>query len=76
MVRTMAFSKALRVMISLGFRFSSKRFRIAAPTESHSASLSGYSAGKEEDPGRVIPNASADEAMVLAVYIYMGKRIV
>ena len=42
---------------------------MAAPTESHSASLSGYSAGKDEDPGRVIPRASAEEAMVLAVYI-------
>jgi hypothetical protein len=50
--------------------FFSSRFRMTSPIESHSACFSGYSAGKEEDPGRVIPMASAAEAIVLAVYIF------
>lgn len=40
------------------------------PMLSASACFSGYSAGKEDEPGRVMPSASAADAMVLAVYIY------
>ena len=65
----MAFSKAARVMISRGKIFFSRRLRIAAPTDAHSCSFSGYSAGKDEDPVRVIPMASAALAIVFAVYI-------
>jgi hypothetical protein len=50
--------------------FFSRRFLMVAPTESASASFSGYSAGNEEDPGRHMPKASIAEAMVLAVYIW------
>lgn len=46
---------------------------MTSPIESHSANLSGYSAGKDDEPGSVIPMASAADAMVLAVYIY--KRV-
>jgi hypothetical protein len=46
---------------------------MTSPIESHSACFSGYSAGKEEDPGRVIPMASAAEAIVLAVYIFTAQ---
>jgi hypothetical protein len=66
---TRAFSKAARVIMSRGRMFFSRRFFMTAPMDSHSLILSGYSAGNEEDPGRVIPIASAAEAMVLAVYI-------
>jgi hypothetical protein len=68
--RTIAFSKADRVMISLGRMFFSKRLWMVAPTESHSASFSGLSAGKEDEPGNVIPRASAALAIVFAVYIF------
>jgi hypothetical protein len=43
---------------------------MVAPTESHSISFSGLSAGNEDDPGSVIPRASAALAMVFAVYIF------
>ena len=43
---------------------------MVAPTESHSVSFSGLSAGNEDDPGSVIPRASAALAMVFAVYIF------
>lgn len=66
---TMAFSKASRVMMSRGRMFFSSSCLMVAPTESASASFSGYSAGKDDDPGRHIPRASIAEAMVLAVYI-------
>ena len=66
---TIAFSKAERVMISLGRIFFSRRLRIAGPTASHSACFSAYSAGKDDDPVSVIPSASAALAMVFAVYI-------
>lgn len=66
----MAFSNADRVMISRGRIFFSSRLRMAAPTEAHSRSFSGYSAGNDEDPGRVMPRASAALAIVFAVYIY------
>jgi hypothetical protein len=66
----MAFSKAERVMMSLGQMFFSKRLYKVAPTESHSANFSGLSAGNEDEPGSVIPRASAALAIVLAVYIF------
>lgn len=50
--------------------FFSKRFRIADPIEAHSSCFSLYSAGKEAEPGRVIPRASDALAMVFAVYIF------
>jgi hypothetical protein len=65
----MAFSNAALVMISLGSKFFSNKFFMVSPTESASASFSGYSAGKEDDPGKHMPSASIAEAMVLAVYI-------
>jgi hypothetical protein len=43
---------------------------MVAPTESHSVSFSGLSAGNEDEPGSVIPRASAALAMVFAVYIF------
>lgn len=66
----MAFSKADRVIISRGKMFFSRRLTMAGPMAAHSSRFSGYSAGNEESPGSVIPNASAHDAIVLAVYIY------
>lgn len=43
---------------------------MAEPTDAHSCSFSGYSAGKDEEPGSVMPRASAHEAIVFAVYIW------
>lgn len=43
---------------------------MAGPMAAHSSRFSGYSAGKEESPGSVIPNASEHDAIVFAVYIY------
>lgn len=65
----MAFSNAERVMISRGKIFFSRRLTIAGPMEAHSSRFSGYSAGKDESPGSVIPKASAQDAIVFAVYI-------
>lgn len=65
----MAFSNAERVIISRGKMFFSRRFRMAAPTEVHSWIFSGYSAGNDEEPVRVMPKASAALAIVFAVYI-------
>lgn len=45
---TMAFSRAARVMMSLGFRSSSRSFRMAFPASRHSSSFKGSSAGIEE----------------------------
>ena len=42
---------------------------MAGPMAVHSSCFSFDSAGKEEEPGRVIPSASAALAMVFAVYI-------
>lgn len=42
---------------------------MTGPTEAHSSCFSCDSAGKEDEPGRVMPRASAALAMVLAVYI-------
>ena len=39
------------------------------PTDAHSSIFSGYSAGKDEEPGKVMPSASAHDAIVFAVYI-------
>ena len=58
-------------MMSRGRMFFSRRFHIAAPTDSHSFTFSADSAGNEDDPVRVMPNASAALAMVFAVYIYL-----
>lgn len=49
---------------------------MAAPTESHSVNLSSSSAGKDEEPGKVIPRASAALAIVFAVYIYTCNLLV
>jgi hypothetical protein len=67
---TMAFSKAERVMMSCGRMFFSRRLRMTSPTEVHSEIFSSDWAGKDEEPGIVMPKASAALAMVLAVYIY------
>lgn len=56
-------------MISRGKIFFSIRFRIATPTVLHSSIFSADSAGKDDDPGNVMPRASAALAMVFAVYI-------
>lgn len=61
----MAFSKAARVMMSLGLISFSSMLYIAGPTASHSSNFSLYAAGVLLDPGRVIPIASAALAIVL-----------
>lgn len=43
---------------------------MATPTDLHSSIFSADSAGKDDDPGNVIPRASAALAIVLAVYIF------
>ena len=75
-IHTMAFSKAERVMISPGQMFFSKRLYKVVPTESHSANFSGLSAGNEDEPGSVIPRASAALAIVFAVYIFLFYKLV
>ena len=42
---------------------------MAGPTDAHSSCFSKDSAGNDEDPGNVMPRASAALAIVLAVYI-------
>jgi hypothetical protein len=42
------------------------------PTESHSSCFSGHSAGYDDEPGNVIPSASAALAIVFAVYIWLN----
>mmetsp|Transcript_8681 Transcript_8681/g.24800 ORF Transcript_8681/g.24800 Transcript_8681/m.24800 type:complete len:233 (-) Transcript_8681:429-1127(-) len=69
MMRVMAFSNAALVMMSLGLMSFSSKFRMAWPTILHSSTLSGSSAGMLEEYGRVIPRASAAEAIVFAVYM-------
>lgn len=69
-MHTMAFSNADLVMISRGRMFFSRRFRITDPMDAHSSCFSLDSAGKDDEPGTVMPNASAALAIVLAVYIY------
>lgn len=51
--------------------FLSRRFKMAGPMLWHSRSFSSDSAGKDEEPGRVIPMTSAAEAIVFAVYIWL-----
>ena len=70
----MAFSNADRVIMSLGSMFFSRRLYMWGPTDAHSSCFSFDSAGYEEDPGRVMPRASAALAMVFAVYIYIAMR--
>lgn len=48
---------------------------MTGPTLAHSLIFSGDSAGYEDDPGRVMPRASAALAMVFAVYIYAGAPV-
>ena len=67
--RTIAFSNADLVMISRGSMFFSRRLYITFPIEAHSLCFSKDSAGKDDDPGIVIPSASAALAIVFAVYI-------
>ena len=55
--------------MSRGRIFRSSNWYMAAPTALHSSNFSGDSAGKEEDPGSVIPKDSAALAIVFAVYI-------
>src|SRR5690606_14770256 len=68
-IRRMAFSKALRVMISDGLISFSNRMRIYLPVSKHSFFFSSDTAGLEDEYGRLIPKASIAEAIVLAVYI-------
>ena len=65
----MAFSKALRVMMSRGLIFCLRSSSTAAPARSQSRCLSSDIATWEELLGKLIPNASIAEAMVLAVYM-------
>jgi hypothetical protein len=57
-------------MISRGVKLRLSRLSSAGPMASHSWSFSGEVAGKELEPGRVIPRTSAAEDIVFAVYIY------
>jgi len=70
---TIAFSNADRVMISRGRIFFSMRARMTFPVEAHSSRFSLDSAGNEDEPGIVMPNASAALAIVLAVYIFRRR---
>ncbi|KAJ1667756.1 hypothetical protein GGF38_002751 [Coemansia sp. RSA 25] len=69
MAMVIAFSNALRVMISFGHTLSSRILRMAAPTLKHSSSFSCDVAGDDDEYGRVMPMASAAVAIVLAVYM-------
>ncbi len=48
---------------------------MVSPIESHSVSFSELSAGNEDEPGSVIPRASAALAMVFAVYIFRRCKL-
>src|SRR6187551_3819853 len=65
----MAFSNALRVMMSRGLRSSASRLRMALPAAAHSSFLDWSMAGLDDEFGNDMPSASMAEAMVLAVYI-------
>ena len=65
----MAFSKALRVMISRGRIPFSNKWSTAAPASKLSRFLSSLIAAWAELLGRLMPRASMADAMVLAVYI-------
>ena len=69
MITVMAFSNALRVMISFGLISFSNNNLIAAPASSHSFCFSTLKAGLEEEKGRLIPKASMAAAIVFAVYM-------
>ncbi|MNY40997.1 hypothetical protein D3C86_1757780 [compost metagenome] len=64
-----AFSNAFFVIMSLGYISCSSSDITCLPAATHSAALSGEMAGVEEEPGRLMPIASAAAAIVLAVYI-------
>ena len=64
-----AFSKALRVIMSRGLMSFSSRLITAAPAISQSLRLASPTAVCAELPGRLMPSASIALAMVLAVYI-------
>jgi hypothetical protein len=65
----MAFSKALRVMMSRGRMFFLMRLRTAAPALRQSLALLLGDGGWAELLGRLMPRASMAVAMVLAVYM-------
>ncbi|MNI74141.1 hypothetical protein D3C73_1302080 [compost metagenome] len=69
MTSVIAFSKASLVMISRGYSSFFSSSTTALPASTHSADLSAAIAEVEEEPGRLMPSASAAEAIVLAVYI-------
>jgi hypothetical protein len=71
-LQTIAFSKAERVMMSRGRMFFASRLYMAGPIEAHSACFSSDSAGNDEEPGSVMPKASAALAIVFAVYIFVS----
>ena len=64
-----AFSKALRVIMSRGLRSSSSSLSTAAPAFSQSLRFGWPIATCAELPGRLIPSASIALAIVLAVYM-------
>mmetsp|Transcript_120670 Transcript_120670/g.341211 ORF Transcript_120670/g.341211 Transcript_120670/m.341211 type:complete len:360 (-) Transcript_120670:340-1419(-) len=66
---TIAFSKDFLVTMSRGFRFRSRRARIAFAACSHSFSFSGDTAGDDELKGSDRPRASTAHAIVFAVYM-------
>ena len=68
MTREIAFSIDLRVMMSRGFR---SRLTALASTRADSAAESAFSRSGEaicELPSRLMPSASNDDDIVLAVY--------
>ena len=69
MTQAIEFSNACFVIISFGTIFLSKRFFIALPDLMQSFSLALDAASWLLLPGKLIPNASIADAMVLAVYI-------
>ncbi len=64
-----AFSNALSVMMSRGFKSFSNKARIAFAAFTDSFDFSLLSAGLDEVKGNAMPSASIADAIVLAVYI-------
>src|SRR3989338_147912 len=64
-----AFSNAFFVIIIFGVIFFLIRVTICSPAFLHSSFFSGYTAGVDEDCGKLIPKDSIAEDIVLAVYI-------
>lgn len=62
-------------MMSRGRMFFSSMVSIAGPTRSHSSCFSLYAVGVEDEPGRVMPIASAAEAIVLRVVVLVSCRV-